>query len=133
MIRIRWTASSSLLPTGAMGRAAVQMKLSFEKHEERFEFARAQVLPERQDVDTAPLEEELARVITVPGVARMIIDRAGLPPQLCPPFDRPDAYWYVVVKLFRDGAAPGGVPALAAVTARRYPGNKVFARYRSPP
>jgi hypothetical protein len=88
--------------------------------------------------ESAAIEElvqALAQAFDDRDEAGLILRRAGFPSERVPMSrtEVPLVFWNLVVTAICKGAIEGGVRVLADAAAAYYPGNKVFARYRSPP
>lgn len=76
------------------------------------------------------LVDALAEVITDPEEARSLALGAGFPRADLPAFKTARLFWERVVEAIVDGKTEGGIDALAAEAAKRYPHNPVFSGHR---
>lgn len=91
--------------------------------------ASAPASPSGRALTDHELVDELARVLADEGQARLVAQRAGLPPSMLPAFRTSLVFWTHVIDAARNGAIAGGVAAVAAAAARLFPGNAVLRRY----
>jgi len=85
------------------------------------------------EITEEKLVDELAKVVTNPDIAMLIVDRAGFDRGLIPRFCTPLTFWHEIVRAASNGANQGHVQALVEVAANLHPGNRIFACYRSLP
>lgn len=81
-------------------------------------------------VDLQTIIDELARVVSDPEHAAVLVTRAGFPAQLLPRFTTSLSFWSTVIHAAEDGAVNGGAPRLVLEAARLYPANRVLAKVR---
>jgi nucleoside phosphorylase len=82
-------------------------------------------------VDDEQVVEELSRVFYDADQAKLLATRAGLPRPLLPAFGTSLVFWSSVAQMARDGAILGGLGRIMDEAKTMYPGNPVFAQYRS--
>lgn len=91
--------------------------------------SRRSLAPVSAPGDLEPLVDELARVFNDADEARLVAQRAGVPPAAIPAFDLPQVFWHRVIKAAEDGKVPGGAGAIAGAAIKLYPDNPVFRRW----
>ncbi len=74
------------------------------------------------------LVDELARICSDPDEARLLVMRAGFPPQQIPAFRTGLTFWSNVVDAAMAGAVSGGVQAIVDAVRTTYPHNAFFAK-----
>jgi len=72
------------------------------------------------------LVDELARVLADPDVARLVVQRAGLPAQFVPVFRLPLTFWAEVIDAAHVGRVSGGVAAVVNAVLQLFPSNRLL-------
>lgn len=82
------------------------------------------------NVTDEELLHELAKVLSDPDLAVLIVRQAGFPAHLVPTFRVPLTFWAAVLNAAKSGMIEGGVMAVVTAAADCFPGSDVLWRYR---